>query len=294
MPRLAIVWDFDGTLSPSDSTTIVANHFGAKKHFWKTIKKLGRLGRSKLNWEHILASDAPIWMYSLARMADAAETPLNRQFFKKFIVPQIDLYPGVITFLQTLKNLEKKPAYKAVNLEVKHFIVTAGLKNLVEQVFPRNLIEHTFGCRYETVLEDPASGEIRNVPVFCMDETMKTRSLFEISKGSFINPRQTVNSRIPEHKLWAPFSNLIYIGDGDTDVPALSLTKSRGGKAIVVYNPKKNAADINKRLKNMRRNNRADAILPADFTVGGELYNYIANLCDVARLKYNAERALPT
>ena len=287
MPNIAIVWDFDGTLIPDDSTTKVAKFLGAEDDFWDTIKRLrGDKGRPK--WEHILASDAPIWMYSLARMADANQIPLNSQVFKELILPQVNLYPNVIPFLRNIKALSKTVRFNNLGIEIHHFVVSAGLKNLVEQTFPQKLVTHTFGCRYE-VIYDKAEDTIRNVPVFCMDETMKTRSLFEISKGSFQdNKRRGVNVKVPENKLWAPFSNMIFIGDGDTDVPALSLTRSKGGKGLVVYNPATGIGKRNAKLKAMRANKRADLITAADFKINSELHQYITSYCETVRQRYEA------
>ena len=102
----------------------------------------------------------------------------------------INLYPYVLIFLKKIKALEKLNRFKSMNLHIHHFIVSAGLKELIEECFPRNLITWTFGCRYVMTKEGEGSEEkILNVPVFCMDETMKTRSIFEISKGTFNNPQ---------------------------------------------------------------------------------------------------------
>ncbi len=289
MPNIAIVWDFDGTLIPDDSTTMVANTLGAEADFWNTIKDLR--GDKKLpKWEHILASDAPIWMYSLARMADAEQVPLKTEFFRKFMLPQIKTYANAANFLKDIKGLSGEARFKDIDLEIHHFIVSAGLKNLVELTFADGVITHTFGCRYEVIWKE--AGAVKtpsNIPVFCMDETMKTRSLFEISKGSFRDEKSGVNKKVPDSKLWAPFPNVIFIGDGDTDVPALSLTRSKGGKAIVVYNPAYTEEKRNDRLKKMGARKRADLITPADFKIGSELHEYIMVFCEMVRQRYEAE-----
>jgi hypothetical protein len=82
--NIAIVWDFDGTLSPKDSTTMVIEQLerGTKgNEFWKFVKHLrGEL--DKEDWEHVLAADAPIWMWALSRIAFLKQTPLNETYFK--------------------------------------------------------------------------------------------------------------------------------------------------------------------------------------------------------------------
>jgi hypothetical protein len=216
--------------------------------------------------------------------------PLNQEFFKQFVLPKINLYPKAVPFLKAVKGLSKEKAFKKVNLEIHHFVVTAGLKDLVEQFFPEDVMTYTFGCRYEVVVNESHKDEPESVPVFCMDETMKTRSLFEISKGVFDDPEVRVNTRVEEKKLWVPFKNMIYVGDGDTDVPALSLVRYKGGLGIAVFNPKKSKEDVQKRLHNMRLDKRADLITPADFSIGGELFEYIRARCVQIRQRYEAEK----
>jgi len=122
-----------------------------------------------------------------------------------------------------------------------------------------------------------------------MDETTKTRSLFEISKGAFQDESISVNTRVPKEKLWAPFENIVYIGDGDTDVPALSLVRSQGGLGIAVFNPAHSKATVDRRLNSMRLNKRADLITPADFSESGELFTYLTFRCKQIAYRYQAE-----
>ncbi|MFA4993951.1 MAG: hypothetical protein WC521_01440 [Bdellovibrionales bacterium] len=294
MPNIAIVWDFDGTLTPEDSTIktvdVLEGRDGGGRAFFDNVKKL-KGDKKQPKWEHVLAMDAPIWMYSLSKLAREKNVPLNEQFFQHFVLPQISLFPNVVEFLHKIKALEKTKPFKNVNLKIHHFIITAGLKDLVEQVFPRGLIRMTFGCRY-TVVIDPLNPDAppESVPVFCMDETVKTRSLFEISKGSFRNKKIKVNTRIRNDKYWAPFSDMIYIGDGDTDVPSLSLVRSKGGMGVAVYNSQKSATEIQNRLHNMSLDKRADFITPADFSFDGALLKFIESRCIQIRQRCEAAK----
>jgi hypothetical protein len=290
MPNIAIVWDFDGTLTPEDSTTKVVETLqgpGKGGPFWDYIKSI-RGDKHLPKWEHILAMDTPIWMYSLSRLAVQKKVPLNREFFHAFVLPQIELYPGVKKFLLALKELENQPEFQKLDLKVHHFIVTAGLKELVELVFSDGLMTWTFGCRYAVVIDKEHPAEPESIPVFCMDETVKTRSLFEISKGAFCNKEIEVNTWVDASKYWAPFNNFIYIGDADTDVPAFSLVRSKGGLGVVVYNPSKSRSDIRERHRKLRLDKRADLITPADFSLEGELFSFIRTRCIQIRQRYEA------
>ena len=291
MPNIAIVWDFDGTLTPDDSTTKTIEFFKEYEEgseFWKYVKSL-RGDDEQPEWEHVLASDAPIWMYSLSRIASENQVPLNKEFFCEFILPNIRLYPEVPEFLNELKELTNTKRFQAVDLKVHHFIVSAGLKDLVEQVFSEGLVTWTAGCRYEVIADESKPNEPESVPVFCMDETMKTRSLFEISKGSFDSKDKKVNTRVEAKSLWAPFDNIVYIGDGPTDIPALALTRDRGGTGIVVYDAEKDRGAIEKRLEPLRVGRRTDFITPADYSLDGELYKYIQGECLRICQRYEAE-----
>lgn len=281
MHNIGIVWDFDGTLAPDDSTMktveIISSGEVSGDEFFRRVKQLkGETSVAETDWKHIQAMDAPIWMYTLSRMASEKSIPLNTEFFRTFVKPHVQLYAGVTTFLKEIKNLEKLPEFKILGIRIRHYIVTAGLKNLIELMFPKNMISQTYGCRYEVVRN--AEGDLpESIPVYCMDETGKTRAIFEIAKGSFISERRSVNRR--QAIKWQPFENMIYIGDGDTDIPALSLTRQRGGMGIVVYNPAMPKTRVDARLKMMRQDYRADLITPADFHLDGELFSFIKNRC---------------
>jgi 2-hydroxy-3-keto-5-methylthiopentenyl-1-phosphate phosphatase len=291
MPNIAIVWDFDKTLTPDDSTSQVIKilgYEGGEDAFWKRITKLTSHKKSK--WEHVLGSHAPAWMYSLSQMAEDRGVPLDADFFKSTILPSVKLFPNAIKFLKTIKAIEKNEEFKSQKIKIYHFIVSAGLKDLVEQVFPKSLIKRTFGCRYEAVREIREDTErIQNIPVFCMDETMKTRSLFEISKGSFLYKNKPVNKRVQEKDRWAHFSDFIYVGDGPTDIPALSLTRYHGGIGIVVYNPKIKDTELKKKLKDMALDRRADLITAADYSLESELFHFIKARCIQIKQRYEAE-----
>ncbi|MGD0864342.1 MAG: HAD family hydrolase [Rhizomicrobium sp.] len=294
MPNIAIVWDFDGTLTPQDTTTKVVEILEVGRSgndFWNTVKRL-RGDERKPKWEHVLASDAPIWMYALSRIAFAKGVPLNTEFFENFVRPHILLYDLVPAFLRKLKLVEETARFKSVGLKIHYFIITAGLKDLVELLLPPDLIKWTFGCRYEIVAPADERDRPESIPVFCMDETMKTRSLFEISKGSFEDRDKSVNKRVPVENRWAPFENMIYIGDGDTDVPALSLVRSQGGLGVAVYDPAKSKEVVDRRLKQMRLDKRADLITPADFSEKSELFEFLRVRCTQIAQRYRAEQSV--
>lgn len=298
--NISIIWDFDKTLTPNCSTTktidaLTAGSRSDSKAFWDNVKALQGSEKKPIE-EHILASEAPTWMYSLSDLASNKNVLLNQEFFKHTVVPAISLYPGVEKFLKKIKKLENCKRFKNVNLNISHFVVSAGLKELVEQCFSPDLIQWTFGCRYATSVKIDETDETKeikkkfnNIPVFCMDETMKTRSIFEIAKGAFKDPSKSVNARIDKGKMWSPFNNMVYIGDGPTDVPAFSLIRERGGVGVAVYNETNSKRKIKKNLQDLSLDSRVDLITSANYSLKGELYKFIESRCFQILQRYEAE-----
>ena len=293
--NISILWDFDGTLIPnkdangnyidSTSQTIKVLSKGKKeyiKNFWLNVQKI-KGNNQDVDVERVLASDAPIWMYSLSQLAHKQRVPLNQDFFTKFVKPEIHLYPGVIDCLKEIKNIDKGSRFKRAKIKIHHFIISAGLKDLIIEIFPRGLITFIFGCRYQVTLD--SKGQHVSIPIFCMDETMKTRSIFEISKGSFEDPEIRVNKRIPSSQLWSQYADMIYIGDGPTDIPALSLLRDRGGYGAIVYDDK---IKDKSHLIDLSLDERANIITQLDFSIEGELFKFIKTRCYQVLQSYEA------
>ena len=290
--NIVIAWDFDGTLTPKDSTTEVISFLkeeeeDAAAKFWNYVKSFSK--EQEDFKEYLPAVDAPIWMYSLSKIANDLNIALNEDFFQEYISQKIKLFDNVIPFLYAIKKLENEERFQKCNIKIHHFIVSAGLRDLIKLIFPEGLITYTFGCRYKSISYEENIEKIENIPIFCIDETVKTRALFEISKGAFCTKNIKVNTKISDGNYWAPFNNFIYIGDGDTDIPALSLTRTKGGLGIVVYNKNKPLTDIKEKLHTMSADKRADLITPADFKINGELYTYITNRCHQILQRYEVE-----
>ena len=290
--NIAIVWDFDGTLTPDDSTSKIIEYFlGEDKidDFWEWIKTVnGSL--SEVSWERMLSSDAPTWMYVLSRIAFKNNIPLSKGFFsKEEITGLVELYPGVTTVLQAIDNFKEEEKFKKSEVKVHQFVITAGLKEYIEQLVPKEIFSYIWGGRYNCVYPPNREDDVNSIPVFCMDETMKTRALYEISKGVFNSTVKAVNKRVEKENLWCPFDNFIYIGDGPTDIPALSLTRTYGGYGIVVFNPDKDKEEVKKKLRDMSADSRCDLITKVDFSLNSDLFSSIKNRCNQILQKYEAE-----
>ena len=294
--NISIVWDFDGTLTPDDSTSKIVKYFLDEKQinvkqFWKWIKTING-SRSKINWERMLSSDAPTWMYALSIMASKSKVPLTKEFFShQEVASLVKLYSGVESLLKKIKKIENQTRFQKHQIKIHHFIITAGLKEYVESLVPQEVFSNIWGCRYSCVYPPGKKDDVESIPVFCMDQTMKTRALYEISKGVFTKNSKVkaVNDKVQKGEFWSPFNNFIYVGDGPTDIPALSLTRAYGGYGIVVFNPKKSKKKVREYLKKMSADSRCDLITEANFSLKGGLFLAIKSRCHQILQKYEAE-----
>ena len=295
--NISIVWDFDKTLTPQDSTTELIRYFlgNETKDFWNEVKTISGVD-SKAPIDSISTSEAPVWMHLLLEIAiyhdNKEKIELNEEQFSSLIAHKIEFYSNVPKFLQEIKNLSNKELFKNNNIKIHHFIITAGLQDLVSAVFKYHqsfdLITKIFGCRYKTI-KDTKGLVKKNIPIYCMDKTTKTRALFEISKGCFLPKAEyKVDDLVPIEKEWCQFENIIYIGDGDTDIPAFSLVKSRRGMTVGVYNPEDSKENIMKKAKNITTGKRIDLFTPANFKLDEELFYSIKIRCEQIAKRYKA------
>lgn len=288
--NISIIWDFDKTLIPMDSTTQLIEFFIGDdiRSFWKEVQDISGVGKGN----SISKSDAPVWMYLLSEMAQDPQTKknvaLNIQGIGDIIQNKITPYKGAFNFLKEIKNLSSKNLFQKNNISIHHFIITAGLKDLVAYVLEKNksesLIHEIFGCKYKVI---EIGDTLKNIPIYCMDKTTKTRALFEICKGCFKDEDIQVDDFVLPQDEWCPFENMIYIGDGDTDIPAFSLVKARNGMTIGVFNPEEKEEKRRKQSKNMIEGRRIDLFTPADFSNKGELFKFIKIKCELIAKRYN-------
>ena len=299
--NISVVWDFDGTLTGQDSTSEVIKMFIEKKDitdFWKGVKTISRVKGAHKRINSISTSESPAWMYKLAEFANKFKLSLDKECDRRFLLlctKRIKLYRNALPFLQKVKVLSEKSIFKKNNIQIHHFIITAGLEDLITLFFEskgeENLIRKVFGCQYHSEVYEEVYGEnrrrIENIPIYCMDKTTKTRSLFEINKGCFIPKlKRDVDTLIQPGKEWCPFENMIYIGDGETDIPAFSLVKSRKGMAIGVYKPKKKK---NSKIAKIIKGKRIDLLTSADFSFTKKLYKAIEARCLYIADRYNSQ-----
>lgn len=260
LPRqttVAIVYDFDGTLTPKpmQEYTVLPKLGIAPATFWK---KVGR--EVKLNG----GDEMLCYMRLLVEEIQAKKQRLTREDLQS-LARNVTFFPGVPGWFPRITNYVAKK-YK---LQLEHFVISAGMREIIEGVSIRKYFQQVFASEYHFDHDQRAV-----FPKQAINSAGKTQFLFQINKGS-----RKVNDYMPEESRPIPFENIIYIGDGETDVPCMTVTKKNGGAAIAVYNPHK--PKTLKTSQTLKAAGRIDFFSPADFRPKSELEKQVLTTLDL-------------
>ena len=246
---IALVYDFDGTLSPGNmqEETIFKSYGIDKKKFWAKSQALVQ----HKGYEQTLA-------YLKLFITDPVfkRKPITKNLLKK-LAQKVPYYPGVDTgyFRQLEDFIRTIPEVVECGISLEHYIVSSGLKELLDGVSIRKYFKKIYACEYDYYQGRPI------FPKLVINDTNKTQFLFRINKGK-LELSESINQHMPEDQRRIPFRNMIYIGDGITDVPSMTVMHKAGGNAVAVYNPQKR---VPRQVKDMVAENRAEHFAPADF-----------------------------
>ncbi len=228
---IAMIWDFDKTLIPGYMQDVLFKEYGVEGDaFWAEVNALpqqyqargcGQVTTELLYLNHILdyAADGRFKGLSNARL--------------KELGAKLEFYPGLPAFFPRIRRLLDDAKYRRHELKLEHYVVSTGLKKLVEGCALAEHLDGIWGCEF---LEDEDSGCISRIG-YVLEDTTKTRAVFEINKGVNVSESISVNDWIDRDKRRVPFEQMIYIADGPSDVPVFSVVKHWGGRTFAVYNP---------------------------------------------------------
>ena len=181
----------------------------------------------------------------------------------------VELFSGLDTWFKRINAYGRRKG-----LQIEHYIISSGLKEILDGTS----ISKSFTAIFASSFIYDAKGNAI-WPAQVVNYTNKTQFLFRINKGCLdIADSKKINKRIPESEKHMPFSRMIYIGDGETDVPCMLTLKNDGGHSIVVYQPKLPESCQNAQL--LLDDKRADFAAPADYREGKPIETYVKALID--------------
>ncbi len=257
---IALVYDFDGTLSPRPMQeyaflpTIGEN----ASDFWNESNRIAAEQK---------AFPMITYMHLLYKKAKARNVTINREALVKQGA-SVEFFPGVEQWFDLINAyVASRPDSQGVS--IRHYLISSGLAEIVEGTSIYENFHNVFASEYWfEAYELP-------YPKRVITDTGKTQYLFRINKG-IEDLGESINDHMPETERPVPFSNMIYFGDGDTDVPSMAVTRKNGGYAMAVHPP----GNAKKKCTKLFEAGRCDFYAVADYRDGKELYKRTCLLLD--------------
>ena len=267
-PIVALIYDFDGTLSTGNMQEFGFIQAICKKpqEFWQESDEIA-LGQD--------ASNILSYMKLMYDEARKAGIKLRREDFKKF-GESVELFEGVKDWFGLINEYGRSKGVK-----IEHYINSSGLAEMIEGTEIGHEFKKIFACSFLYNEEGEAEW-----PGVAVDYTAKTQFLFKINKGILsIRDNKKVNESKEEDNKRIPFPHMIYFGDGETDVPCMKIVKMCGVNSIAVYNP-----DITKKVnvaKKLLRQHRVNFIRPARYTKESRTYEVVCAIIDKIKADFD-------
>ena len=260
-PIIGIMYDFDKTLSTTDMQNydFIPNLGMTPDEFWGATTVF----TEKYGVERILS-----YMYMMIAKAKEKGIKLTREYLRE-CGKNIKFYPGVSTWFKRINDYGESKGVK-----VEHYLVSSGTMEIVEGCSIFENFTKAWGCEYHYNEEDEPVW-----PKLAINYTQKTQFYFRISKGVVDVKNDTgVNEKTPERRI--PYRNIIYMGDGMTDVACMTLVKHNDGTSIAIY-PEKDSDKV----KNLYTDGRCSFICRADYSAGSDLEKVIKLVIDRAAME---------
>ncbi len=255
-PIIAIMYDFDKTLSPKDMQEygFISGLGMDSEEFWEK----SRMNMVNHNMDQILAYMLTILQEAEGRML------LTREVFNE-LGRDVKLFDGLDTWFKRVNEYGR-----SLGVVVEHYIISSGLKEIIQGTEIARQFKEIYAAEY--------CYNEKNIPIWpamAVNYTSKTQFLFRINKGVLdVTEHKGLNESTPEDKKRVPFRNMVYVGDGLTDVPCMKLVKSNGGHSIAVYSQEKNVAD------SLIAQGRVDFAVSADYSKNSQIEKIIFAILD--------------
>ena len=267
-PIIALIYDFDGTLSPGNM-----QEFGFIQAIGQTPQEFWAKSDGIAKGQD--ASNILSYMLLMYEEARRNGIRLTRADFRRYGA-DIKLYDGV---REWFRNVNEYGAAHGVKIE--HYINSSGLKEIIEGSPIAHEFKHIFAGSY--IYNGNGEAEW---PGIAVDYTAKTQFLFKIQKGIFSSrDARQVNESMADENKRIPFTNMIYFGDGETDVPSMKIVNMFGGNAIAVFDPanpsKKGSA------RKLLRQGRVNFITPAAYTRDSRTFRLVCAIIDKIKADYD-------
>ena len=255
-PIIAIMYDFDKTLCTRDMQEydLIPKLNMSAADFWAEANGFGRAQKM----DGILA-----YMYTCVKRCREKGVSLKRESFVES-GRKVELYKGVEAWFDRINAFGKEQGAK-----IEHYVISSGMKEIIEGTSIADKFTEIFACEFYYDEDGNAAW-----PKTSVNYTNKTQFVYRINKGVLdVSNDVDLNRSMPDDSKRVPFTNMIYIGDGLSDVPCMKMMKAYGGQAIAVYQ-----SDSKSKVEELLIKDRVDFIFPADYSADGELDKTVKNI----------------
>ena len=269
---IAVIWDCDKTLIDGYMQDPLFKRFNIDSHdFWENE----RAALSETKEKGIRVNNDTYYLNYFIKCAHDGTFPgLNNAMLKETGKEQ-KFYAGIPEIFAETKNMFKEDkSYSEYGIQVEHYIVSTGFAEVIRGTILMPYVDDIWGCE---LIEAPDKGgnSVISEIVYTIDNTTKTRAIFEINKGIGKLDGIEVNSKIPREMRRVQFENMIYIADGPSDIPAFSVVKQNGGSTFAIY-PKGDLKAMTQ-VEQMRADGRVDMYAEADYSKDTTAYMWITS-----------------
>ena len=225
---ISIICDCDGTLCPDTTDKLVRELGLDSDRFWRSeVAKLVEEG-----WDHTLA-----YLNKLLELTYGRSTNQLSKTILQAVGANVEFYPGVLDVIERIRSrLSEHTEYHEAGVMVEWYIVSSGIEEVMQASEVGGLATDIFGCAFEYDAIDRVVAVKRSVTF-----TEKTKFVYAINKGisgsELYRRPYRVNDAMKAEDRRVPFENMVYIGDGPSDIPCFSMIRKLGGKAIGVWPP---------------------------------------------------------
>lgn len=254
-PIVAIMYDFDKTLCTKDMQdySFIPSLGMTESEFWSFANELG----TNEHMDSVLA-----YMYAMVKMSKDKNIPLLRQKLVD-MGRNVELFCGVENWFERISDFGSEQG-----VQVEHYVISSGMKEIIEGTSISKYFKSIFACEF---LYDENGNGIW--PKTDVNYTNKTQFVYRINKGVLdVANDNDLNRSMPDDSKRVPFCNMIYIGDGLSDVPCMKMMKAYGGYSIAVYQSR------DSKVEDLLKNDRVDYIYPADYRDGTGLDTTVKNI----------------
>jgi hypothetical protein len=279
---VAILWDFDKTLINGYMQAPLFEHYGVDAiQFWDEVNALPKFHAGESEAETFL-SDSLYLNHILTYVRSGVFPGLNNAILRR-LGAKLRLAPGVPEIFQHIAQFARRhQAFRDSSIEVEHYVISTGLRQIVLGSPVAPYMRHVWACEFLQRVAPPGflhgatkeqgDGTICDIG-YVIDHTTKTRATFEINKGVRENLGVNVNTSIPNDQRRVPFENMIYIADGPSDIPSLSVVNQFGGRTFGVYQPG-SPRDFAQAMQ-LYDQGRVHSIGPADYRQGSHAFKWL-------------------